>query len=69
MEKIIVGLDIGTNSIGWAAVGMEVSLNGKVAYRSMLGAGSRIVPMDAQMLGKYEAGNRVSKMADGRLFC
>ena len=66
MEKIIVGFDIGTNSIGWAAVDMEVSLNGKVAYRSILGAGSRIVPMDAQMLGKYEAGNKVSKMADRR---
>ena len=42
----ILGLDLGTNSIGWALID-------KVINR-FVASGSRIIPMDAAMLGDYE---------------
>lgn len=58
MNKHILGLDLGTNSIGWAVV--EEGDSGK----SIAGAGSRIIPMDAKMLGDFESGNSISQTAD-----
>lgn len=48
----IVGLDIGTNSIGWAVIDNET--------KHIDAAGSRIIPMDAGRLGDFEKGNTVS---------
>jgi CRISPR-associated endonuclease Csn1 len=42
MAKIL-GLDLGTNSIGWAVVDNEKN--------SIEAAGSRIIPMDAGLMG------------------
>lgn len=47
---------MGTNSIGWAVVDCEA--------HKIEGAGSRILPMDAAMMGDYEKGNSVSQTAD-----
>lgn len=55
MSKV-VGLDLGTNSIGWAVVENE--------ERKMLAAGSRIIPMDAGRMSDFEKGNSVSLTAD-----
>lgn len=55
MSKHILGLDLGTNSIGWALVS---ETNEK---KTIEGAGSRIIPMDAAMLGDFESGNTVSQ--------
>lgn len=52
MTKIL-GLDLGTNSIGWALVDEE--------GKKIIKAGSRIIPMDAAAMGKYEAGNLQSQ--------
>ena len=61
--KKILGLDIGTNSIGWAMVAMgEFGKTGRI-----LGLGSRIIPMDGDALQKFESGNTVSKTADRRM--
>ncbi|MCX6318615.1 MAG: hypothetical protein NTW29_15080 [Bacteroidetes bacterium] len=60
--KKILGLDIGTNSIGWAMVELE-DFGSK---GSILGLGSRIVPMDGDAMQKFESGNTVSKNADRR---
>lgn len=51
MAKIL-GLDLGSNSIGWAVVDNE--------KKCIEAAGSRIIPMDAGRLGDFEKGNSVS---------
>ncbi len=55
MAKIL-GLDLGTNSIGWAVIDNE--------KKSIEAAGSRIIPMDAGRLGDFEKGNSVSFTAE-----
>ncbi len=45
MSKKILGLDLGTNSIGWALIDKD--------HNSILGMGSRIVPMDEAVKGKF----------------
>lgn len=55
MAKIL-GLDLGTNSIGWAVVDDE--------KQNIEAAGSRIIPMDAGLLGDFEKGNSISFTAD-----
>lgn len=55
MSKIL-GLDIGTNSIGWAIVDTD--------NKQKIKAGSRIIPMDEAALGKFEEGKLVSQTAE-----
>ena len=55
MAKIL-GLDLGTNSIGWAVIDNE--------KKCIDAAGSRIIPMDAGRLSDFEKGNSVSQTAD-----
>lgn len=67
-EKNILGLDLGTNSIGWALV---KGLNDEGAEQSLAGivdAGSRIIPMDAAMQGDFAKGNTVSQTKDRTQF-
>lgn len=60
MKKNILGLDLGTNSIGWALIEHDFeNKQGKI-----LGMGSRIVPMDAGEMGKFAEGSSISKTAD-----
>lgn len=59
MSKI-VGLDLGVNSIGWSVIDLE--------KQSILGLGSRIIPMDAETMGKYESGTLISQAAVRRGF-
>ena len=54
----ILGLDLGTNSIGWAVVSQNMD------SRSIAAAGSRIIPMDAALMGDFESGNSVSQTAN-----
>ena len=58
--KKILGLDLGTNSIGWALIEQdEVQKTGKI-----LGMGSRIIPMSQDILGEFDKGNSVSQTAE-----
>ncbi len=58
--KNILGLDLGTNSIGWSLVEKdEIENNGRI-----IKAGSRIIPMDQTRIGDFEKGNPVSQTAD-----
>lgn len=60
MQKIL-GLDIGTNSIGWSLIEHDLENHeGKI-----VGLGSRIIPMDGREKD-FEAGTSVSKTADRR---
>ena len=62
--KVIVGIDVGTNSIGWAVVNAIVSEDHETVLTGIEAAGSRIIPMDAAELGDFERGNTVSKTKD-----
>lgn len=65
--KKILGLDLGTNSIGWAVVNAdEVGRDNETTYlkpTSISAAGSRIIPMSADILGDFDKGNSVSQTA------
>ncbi|MCK4678395.1 MAG: type II CRISPR RNA-guided endonuclease Cas9 [Bacteroidales bacterium] len=50
--KKILGLDLGTNSIGWALVNSDIN---KMAGE-IIGLGSRIIPMDQGEIGKFGRG-------------
>ncbi len=66
--KKILGLDLGTNSIGWAVVNAdEKNRDDGSTYLKPYGisaAGSRIIPMSADILGDFEKGNTVSQTAE-----
>uniref|UniRef100_UPI00404857E0 hypothetical protein n=1 Tax=Roseivirga sp. TaxID=1964215 RepID=UPI00404857E0 len=54
--KKILGLDLGTNSIGWALVEIDDFNNPS----KIIGLGSRIIPMGAE-LSKFEQGQAQTK--------
>lgn len=63
--KHILGLDLGTNSIGWAVI--NATTNENTHKEQLIGinaAGSRIIPMDATQLGDFNKGNTVSQTAN-----
>ena len=66
--KKILGLDLGTNSIGWAVVNAnEQTRDDGSRYLKPNGisaAGSRIIPMSADILGDFEKGNSISQTAE-----
>ncbi|MCL2501533.1 MAG: hypothetical protein FWE99_00185 [Bacteroidales bacterium] len=64
--KRILGLDLGTNSIGWALV--EHDFEAKIG--EILGLGSRIIPMGQDILGKFDAGTKelISQKMDSGKF-
>ncbi len=53
--KKILGLDLGTNSIGWAII-EKGNGNGHI-----IKSGSRIIPMDTATLGDFANGNTKSQ--------
>ncbi|NPA44319.1 MAG: CRISPR-associated protein Csn1, partial [Chlorobi bacterium] len=58
--KKILGLDLGTNSIGWALVEHDFEQKeGKI-----IDAGSRIIPMSQDILGKFDSGQSISQTAE-----
>lgn len=63
--KKILGLDLGTNSIGWAVVNAEeMNRENETSFLKPLSidaAGSRIIPMDATILGNFDKGNSYSQ--------
>lgn len=60
MAKKILGLDLGTNSIGWALVDLDFE-NRK---GEILGLGSRIIPMSQDVIGDFNKGNSISQTAE-----
>ncbi len=60
MTKNILGLDLGTNSIGWALIKQDFENK----QGEILGMGSRIIPMSQDILGDFGKGNSVSQTAD-----
>ncbi len=62
MSKKILGLDLGTNSIGWALI----ELDHKKKLLRIMGLGSRIIPMDGQEFSKFNAGQKITSAAGNR---
>lgn len=66
--KKILGLDLGTNSIGWAVVNADEKIRDDgsrfLKPNCISAAGSRIIPMSADILGDFEKGNSISQTAE-----
>ncbi|MBU6325354.1 MAG: hypothetical protein KJS92_07680, partial [Bacteroidetes bacterium] len=60
--KKILGLDIGTNSIGWAFIERDIE---QQAGR-IIALGSRIIPTDPELMSNFEKGQAASKNAKRR---
>lgn len=60
--KKILGLDLGTNSIGWALI--EIDHDNRTV--KILGLGSRILAMDAAEIAKFESGAKTESSAAKR---
>ncbi|MDR2085490.1 MAG: type II CRISPR RNA-guided endonuclease Cas9 [Bacteroidales bacterium] len=58
--KKILGLDLGTNSIGWAIISTDEEGN---TYK-IDGMGSRIIPMSQDIIGNFDKGNSISQTAE-----
>lgn len=58
--KTILGLDLGTNSIGWALIKQDFENK----QGEILGMGSRIIPMSQDILGDFGKGNSISQTAE-----
>ena len=58
--KKILGLDLGTNSIGWALIQQEF----RDKKGEILGMGSRIIPMTQDIKDEFGKGNSISQTAD-----
>ena len=56
MKNTILGLDLGSNSIGWALIEKE--------KEQIIGLGSRIIPMSQDVLGKFDSGISISQTAE-----
>lgn len=65
--KKILGLDIGTNSIGWAMIESNAYENPEILDGRILDMGSRIIPMDGDALSKFESGISETKAAARRM--
>ena len=57
--KYILGLDIGSNSIGWALIQLDLLQKTK----RIIAAGSRIIPMDQKVLSNFGKGITISSTA------
>ncbi|PIQ11077.1 MAG: CRISPR-associated protein Csn1 [Ignavibacteriales bacterium CG18_big_fil_WC_8_21_14_2_50_31_20] len=62
--KKILGLDLGTNSIGWSLI----DSNFEEKEGSILGLGGRIIPISQDILGKFDAGLSISQTAERTKF-
>ncbi|MFD1819053.1 type II CRISPR RNA-guided endonuclease Cas9 [Pseudarcicella hirudinis] len=58
--KNILGLDLGTNSIGWALI----NYSSENHQGNILGLGCRIIPMSQDVLGKFDSGVSISQTAE-----
>lgn len=62
--KRVLGLDLGTNSIGWCVVSKDENDQ----LKKIEGIGSRIIPMSQDVLGNFSVGNSVSQTAERTAF-
>lgn len=66
MVKKIVGLDLGSNSIGWSVIEASTNVDKGDTIRNIVAAGSRIVPIDTSFIKEFEEGQKITKNAKRR---
>ncbi len=66
--KKILGLDLGTNSIGWAVIHTKQNEDGVEVFDKISNANSRIIPMDQATIGDFYNGNSKSQTAERTKF-
>jgi CRISPR-associated endonuclease Csn1 len=67
--KRILGLDLGTNSIGWALVERnyeDTPVDNTLGEGEILGIGSRIIPMDKGMMDAFGSGGQIETRTSER---
>jgi CRISPR-associated endonuclease Csn1 len=68
MAKIILGLDLGTNSIGWALIEQNFEIKEDkiidLKQGNIIDLGSRIIPMSQDVLGNFDSGVSISQTAE-----
>lgn len=63
--KRILGLDLGTNSIGWALINQDYDEESKkIIDGNIIDIGSRIIPMSQDILGVFDSGQSYSQTAE-----
>lgn len=65
--KKILGLDLGTNSIGWAVIEAEEVFDNEKIFTKPIrieASNSRIIPLDAAILGEFDKGNSISQTSE-----
>ncbi|GAB1444646.1 type II CRISPR RNA-guided endonuclease Cas9 [Flammeovirgaceae bacterium] len=60
MNKKILGLDLGTTSIGWALI----EVNDSNSPTRIIGLGSRIIPLDSKERDQFQQGQAITKNQD-----
>lgn len=60
--KTVLGLDLGTNSIGWALI----EINHEKGIIKIIGLGARILPMDAGEIKDFESSGKIKSTAAQR---
>ena len=65
--KNILGLDLGTNSIGWALLKADENSDNPLPHKIEM-AGSRIIPMDAAAMSEFDRGTSISQTAKRTAF-
>ena len=64
MKKHILGLDLGTNSIGWSVLSIDENND----IKPQISLGSRIIPMTQDVIGSFEKGEKQSQTAERRFY-
>ncbi|MBP7849185.1 MAG: type II CRISPR RNA-guided endonuclease Cas9 [Lentimicrobiaceae bacterium] len=62
--KKILGLDLGTNSIGWALIKSDFEKK----EGEIIGMGSRIIPIGQDVIGNFDGGGSISRTGDRTKF-
>ena len=66
-KNIILGLDLGTNSIGWALIEETLDENNKVIDDKIIKLGVRVNPLTVDEKTNFEKGKPISTNADRTL--
>ena len=65
--KKILGLDLGTNTIGWGVIKRDVELKNKENHFGFIGieaANTRNIPMNGDIINKFNKGESISKTSE-----
>ena len=65
--RYVLGLDVGTNSVGWALIKLELQPDGSYRPVGIVDDSSRIIPLTADVLSDFSRGITKSPAAERTL--